>query len=74
LDTPGNNAKEMPVQHAILLKQALTVMPLNTIFVLIPFDPRPGDNLLDLFDETTNCLKSIPNFKDMVVIVITKFD
>ena len=24
LDTPGNNAQEMPVQHAILIKEALT--------------------------------------------------
>ncbi len=64
----------MPVQHAMLIKEALTYFPLNTIFVLIPFDPRPGNNLLDYFDETTNCLSSIPNFKDMVVIIITKFD
>jgi hypothetical protein len=64
----------MPVHHAILIKEALTQLPLNTIFVLIPFDPRPGDNLLDEFDETTKCLTSIPDFRDMVVIIITKFD
>jgi hypothetical protein len=64
----------MPLQHAILIKEALTALPLNTIFVLIPFDPRPGDNLLDEFDETTKCLTSIPNFKNMLVIIITKFD
>jgi hypothetical protein len=64
----------MPAHHAILIKEALTLSPLKTIFVLIPFDPRPGDNLLNKFDETTECLKSIPNFKDMVVIILTKFD
>jgi len=47
VDTPGNNASLMPVQHAMLIKEALTHFPLNTIFVLIPFDPRPGNNLLD---------------------------
>jgi len=47
LDTPGNNSNDMPIQHAMLIKEALTISPLNTIFVLIPFDPRPGDNLLN---------------------------
>ena len=47
---------------------------MNTIFVLIPVDARPADNLANSFNETTKCLRSIANFKEMVVVVITKFD
>ena len=42
----------MPIQHALLIKEALTHEKLNTIFVLLPYDPRPGDRLLDELDET----------------------
>ena len=64
----------MPTHHAILIREALTKVPLNTIFVLIPFNVRPAENFENLFNETTKCLRSIANFKEMVVIVITKFD
>lgn len=60
VDTPGVDSSEMPIQHALLIKEALTHCPLNAIFVLIPFDPRPGDKMLDYFDETVQCLKSCP--------------
>jgi hypothetical protein len=42
----------MPIQHALLIKEALTIEPMNTIFVLIPFDPRPGDKMIDEYEET----------------------
>jgi hypothetical protein len=53
---PGNDSSEIPLQHALLIKEALNHTAINTIFVLIPFDPRPGDKMLDFFDETVECL------------------
>jgi hypothetical protein len=64
----------MPVQHALLIKTALTLHPINAICVLIPFNDRPEDTMFQHFEKTVNCLQSVPNFKEMIIVVITKFD
>ena len=64
----------MPVQHALLIKEALTVHPINGICVLIPFNNRPDDTMIQHFEKTVNCLQSVPNFQEMIIVVITKFD
>jgi len=37
IDTPGTNSKNECMKHALLLRHALTVYPLNAIFVIIEF-------------------------------------
>jgi 50S ribosomal subunit-associated GTPase HflX len=64
----------MPVQHALLIKKALTLHPINAICVLIPYNDRPDDTMIQHFQKTVNCLQSVPNFQEMIIVVITKFD
>jgi hypothetical protein len=40
IDTPGNNPLREVVHHALLLRKALTLMPLCGIFVVVKFDAR----------------------------------
>jgi GTP1/Obg family GTP-binding protein len=30
--------------------------------------------MIQQFDKTVNCLQSVPNFQEMIIVVITKFD
>ena len=73
LDTPGNNSKTYTIQHALLLKEALTVEPLNAIFVIINYDARVEDKMLDDYDDTMKCLTSLDN-KNMIILIVSKFD
>jgi 50S ribosomal subunit-associated GTPase HflX len=64
----------MPVQHALLIKEALTLHPIKAICVLIPFNDRPDDTMIQHLEKTVNCLQSVPKFQEMTIVVITKFD
>ena len=35
---------------------------------------RPQDSMLNKYDDTVNCLQGIPNFKQMLVLIVSKFD
>jgi GTPase Era involved in 16S rRNA processing len=42
IDTPGTNSTVEPMKHAILLKEAFTLQPINAIFTMIPNHNRPA--------------------------------
>ena len=58
LDMPGNDSNLDVMHHALLIKEALTYEPLNTLFVLVPFDRRPGVRMIETYEETMSCLSS----------------
>ena len=38
IDTPGDNSKKESLHHVIHLVEALTVFPLNAIFVMVEYN------------------------------------
>jgi hypothetical protein len=41
--------------------------------VLIPFHPR-SEMMLDTFDDTVKAISSLDNFKDKIVLIISKYN
>jgi hypothetical protein len=54
-----------------LLKKALTVNPIDAIFVVVEFS-KP-ENIIELFETTTHPLEK-KNYLHKVILIISKFD
>ena len=70
IDTPGTNSKKDTFKHAFLLRIALTAVQLNTIFIVIKFDPRYEMMLESFFEE----LNPVEKFSEKVVLIISCWD
>ncbi|CAE7905681.1 era [Symbiodinium necroappetens] len=71
IDTPGVDSADEVLKHSVLLHAALTNGPVNAIFVMVEYNSR-CDSALDEFDRAIRILK--PDYHNMVVVVIAKFD
>lgn len=70
IDTPGTDSELNTYEHAILLKAALTAVPLNTIFILVKFDNRYNK----IRQEFLELLKIVEEYKANVVLLISHWD
>lgn len=70
VDTPGDNGSEVPDRDGYFIFQALSKVPLNTIFFVTPFHPRANQ----ILNQITNLYGALKNHRDKIVFVISHFD
>lgn len=55
-DTPGSTSTENKYMHAAYIRQALTVKPLNAVFIMVKFETRYAD-ISSIWQFNLRCLK-----------------
>jgi len=70
VDTPGVDSQVDTFKHAVLLKEALTGTPINTIFFVIKYDNRFDNTLLDY----AKLLIPIAKYSYKIVVMISHMD
>jgi hypothetical protein len=70
IDTPGTDSKDDCFRHAYLLKKALTLAPLHTIFLIIRYEPR-FEKILDTYEELS---EKFVNYGHKFVVMISHWD
>lgn len=71
-DGPGLNSHKDVYKHSYILVAGLTYERLNTVFIVIPWQPRVRRYIVDTLAENLSILKE--EHWDMVVPIITKMD
>lgn len=68
IDTPGTDSKIDTLKHAILLREALSASPINTVFQVINYDTR--------FDRMVQVFMNQPTelFRKKIVVMISHMD
>lgn len=68
IDTPGTDSRIDTLKHAILLREALSASPINTVFVVIKYDTR--------FDRMVQAFMNQPTelFRNKIVVMISHMD
>ncbi|CAF1286436.1 unnamed protein product [Adineta ricciae] len=70
VDTPGVDSQVDTFKHAVLLKEALTGTPINTIFFVIKYDSRFDNILLDYL----KLLTPVEKYSHKIVVMISHID
>lgn len=68
IDTPGTDSKIDTLKHAILLREALSASPINTVFNVMNYDTR-YDRMVEVFMKQPTEL-----FRKKIVIMISHMD
>lgn len=72
IDTPGTETTKLVYEHSYVIKGGLTIQPLNTIFVLCPYEPRCRDTMIQNFYGQVQMIKE--EYRSMCVPIVTKMD
>ncbi|CAF1365637.1 unnamed protein product [Adineta ricciae] len=70
IDTPGTNSSSETYKHAFLLRQALTSVKINTIFIVTKYDCR-FDTMLE------NCYeveRPVFDYEQKIVVIVSHWD
>ncbi|CAF1530667.1 unnamed protein product [Adineta ricciae] len=70
VDTPGVDSQVDTFKHAVLLKEALTGTPINTIFFVVKYDSR-FDNILLAY---LKLLTPVAEYSHKIVVMISHMD
>ena len=72
IDTPGTGSITDVFKHAVLIKSGLTMLPINTVFLVVEYHGRTTTMVKD-YEEIITPLK-MKNYHEKVVVIVTKFD
>jgi small GTP-binding protein len=70
IDTPGTDSSTETYKHATLLRSALTVTSMNTIFIVIKYDGR-FDKMIENYFEVE---QPVYNYAHKIVVMISHWD
>ena len=70
IDTPGIYSKDPSLKNSFLLKQSLSLKPINTIFIVLKFDNR----FVRIEDELFEVSDIVENYEKKFVLIISHMD
>ena len=70
IDTPGMNSKHETYKHSVLIRESLTAKKVNTIFVIVKYEPR-FEEILDAFLEVQEL---VYKYNEKIVVMISHWD
>lgn len=70
IDTPGTDSTTETYKHAYLLKQGLTTIPINTIFIVVKYDSR-FDKMLEYYYDVE---QPVYNYDAKIIVMISHLD
>ena len=70
VDTPGTDSRSDAYKHAVLIRESLTAKRINTIFVIVRYDPR----FCRFYDEYLEVSELVGKYKSKIVLMISVWD
>lgn len=69
-DTPGTTSSEDKLMHAVHLKELITFKPINSVLILVKYEPRYDDILRNIYKQ----VKMLKGYEENIIFAVSHFD